>query len=227
MLIIDKYSYTNKLANTNPMLKVIVVAICLIMAITINNNYVNICIFITMFILTTLLAGIPVKSYIKLLTIPIGFLLISTITILISVSSQDVYIYSIKIGSKFIGITNESILQSVNTTIRVFASLSVTFFLSLTTSLNNLIIVFNRLRLPKIIIELLVLTYRFIFIFLEEANEIYIAQEIKFGYNGFRNSIRSTSLLIRSLFLRVILKQRDMVNSLDCKLYDGEFKIGD
>lgn len=227
MLIIDKYSYTNKLVNTNPMVKLIVVAICLLIAITINNNYVNMGIFLAMSIVTTLLAGIPVKSYIKILTIPLGFLLISSITILISISSEDVYIVSMRVGSKFIGITDESIVQSVNTTIRVFASLSATFFLSLTTSLNNLIIVFNKLKLPKIIIELLVLIYRFIFIFLEEAREIYIAQEIKFGYNGFRNSMRSTSLLIRSLFLRVMLKQRDMVNSLDCKLYDGEFKIGD
>ena len=227
MLIIDKYSYTNKLANVNPMLKVIVVAISLLIAITINNNYINMGIFITMSLLTTVVAGIPFKNYFKILMIPIGFLLISSLTILFSISGKDVYIYSIKIGSKFIGITNESIGQSINTTIRVFASLSITFFLSLTTSLNNLIIVFNKLRLPKIIIELLVLIYRFIFIFLEEAGEIYVAQEIKFGYSGFRNSLKSISLLIRSLFVRVILKQKDMVNSLDSKLYDGEFKIGD
>lgn len=227
MLIIDRYAYTNKLANVNPMLKVIVVAICLIIATTINNNYLNISIFIIMFTLTTIVAGIPVKNYIKILTIPIGFLLISTITILLSVSSQDVYIYSVKIGSKFIGITDESILQSINTIIRVFASLSTTFFLALTTSLNNLIVVFKKFRLPNIIIELLVLIYRFIFIFLEESKEIFTAQEIRFGYNGFKNSIRSTSLLIQSLFLRVLLKHKDMVNSLDCKLYNGEFKTGD
>lgn len=227
MLIIDKYAYVNKLADVNPMLKLIVVAICLMMATAINNSYLNIAIFITMFILTTIVAGIPIKNYMKILTIPISFLLISTITILISISSQDVYIYSVQIGSKFIGITDESILQSANTISRVFASLSATFFLALTTSLNNLIIVFNRLRLPSTLIELLVLIYRFIFIFLEEASEIHTAQEIKFGYNGFRNSVKSTSLLIRSLFTRVILKHKDMVDSLDCKLYNGEFKIGD
>lgn len=227
MLVIDKYAYTNKLAKVNPMLKLIVVAICLIIATAINSNYLNISIFITMFILTTIVAGIPIKNYLKILSIPISFLIISTITILISISNQDVYIYSIKLRSKFIGITDESILQSINTITRVFASLATTFFLALTTSLNNLIIVFNRLKLPSIVIELLVLIYRFIFIFLQEASEIRTAQEIKFGYNGFKNSIKSTSLLIRSLFTRVILKHKDMVDSLDCKLYDGEFKIGD
>ncbi len=227
MLIIDKYAYTNKLADFNPMLKVIVIAICLIIAITINNNYLNIAIFCSMVFLTTFVAGIPFKKYIKILIIPMSFLFISTLTILFSISSKDVYIYSMKIGSKYIGITDESILQSINTAIRVFASLSLTFFLSLTTSLNKLIIVFNKMRIPAIIVELLVLIYRFIFIFLEESINIHMAQEVRFGYSGFKNSLNSTALLIKSLFIRVLLRYKDMVNSLDAKLYNGEFKVGD
>lgn len=227
MLIIDKYAYTNKLANLNPMLKIIVAAMALIIAITINNNYVNLIIFILMLVLTVFVAGIPFKSYIKILIIPMSFLLISTISILISISSKDVYIYSIKIASKFIGITDESILQSINVAVRVFASMSATFFLGLTTSLNQLIVILNKIKLPNIIIELLVLIYRFIFIFLEEAKEIHTSQEIKFGYCNFKNTINSTSLLIKSLFVRMFVRYKDMVNALDAKLYDGEFKIGD
>lgn len=227
MLIIDKYAYTNKLAEFNPMLKVIIVVISLLIATIISNNYINAFIFISMVLITTLVAGIPFKNYIKILAIPMSFLLISTITILLSISSKDLYIYSINIGSKYIGITDESILQSLNTTIRVFASLSLTFFLSLTTSLNKLIIVFNKMKFPTIIVELLVLIYRFIFIFLEEAQNIRMAQEVRFGYNNFRNSYKSIALLIKSLFVKVLIRYKDMVNSLDSKLYNGEFKVGD
>lgn len=227
MLIIDKYAYNNKLADFNPLIKVIAVVTFLIITTVISNNYLNAFIFLSMVFLTTVVAGIPFKNYIKILIIPLSFLLISTITILLSISAKDVYIYSIKVGSKYIGITDESILMSLNTTIRVFASLSLTFFLSLTTSLNKLIIVFNKMRFPKVIIELLVLIYRFIFIFLEESINIHRAQEVRFGYNTFRNSLNSTSLLIKSLFIRVLLRYKDMVNSLDSKLYNGEFKVGD
>ena len=227
MLIIDKYAYTNKLADFNPILKVIIVVISLLITTIISNNYINAFIFIAMVLLTTLVAGIPFKNYIKILAIPMSFLLISTITILLSISSKDVYIYSINIGSKYIGITDESILQSLNTTIRVFASLSLTLFLSLTTSLNKLIIVFNKMKFPTIIVELLVLIYRFIFIFLEEAQNIRMAQEVRFGYNNFRNSYKSIALLIKSLFVKVLIRYQDMVNSLDSKLYNGEFKVGD
>ena len=227
MLIIDKYAYTNKLTDFNPMLKVIIVAISLFIATIISNNYINIFIFILAVSATTLVAGIPFKKYIKILAIPMSFLLISTVTILLSISSKDVYIYSLQIGSKYIGITEDSILQSLNTTIRVFASLSMTFFLSLTTPLNKLILVFNKMKFPPIIIELLVLIYRFIFIFIEEASNIRMAQEVRFGYSNFKNSFKSISLLIKSLFIKVLLRYKDMVNSLDSKLYNGEFKVGD
>lgn len=101
------------------------------------------------------------------------------------------------------------------------------FFLAFTTSINQLIRIFKKLRVPNVVIELLILTYRSIFIFLEEMQEIYRAQEIRFGYSGYRNSFRSTALLMKSLFIRVLQKYEDMVISLECKLYNGEFKIGD
>ena len=227
MLLIDKYSYTNKLSNTNPMIKFIIVVIALAITTIVSNNYVNLGIFLIMVFTTTVVAGIPFNKYLKILFIPISFLLISTLTVLLSISGKDIFIWSLRIGSKYIGITSESLVQSISLTTRVFASMSATFFLGLTTPLNNLIRVFKRLGLPVIIIELLVLIYRSIFIFLQESKEIYMAQELRFGYSNLTNSFRSTSLLIKALFVRVLLKYEDMVMALECKLYDGEFKIGD
>lgn len=227
MLLIDKYAYTNKLANTNPSLKLIAVVMSLIITTAISNNYINMIIFSIMVVLTTFIAKIPLGKYIKILLIPIAFLLISTITILFNISDKDIYIWSIRIFSKYIGVTRESIIQFINIITRVFASLSATFFLALTTPLNKLIMVFKKMHIPQAIIELLVLIYRSIFIFLEESKEIYMAQEIRFGYSSFKNSFNSTALLMRALFVRVLVKYEDMVVCLDCKLYNGEFKIGD
>ena len=227
MLLIDKYAYTNKLAKTNPLIKFIIVVISLMITTIISNNYINMSIFAIMVFLTTFVAKIPFDKYIKILIIPISFLIISLITILISISGEDICIWSIRIGSSYIGITKDSLIQSINLTTRVFASLSATFFLALTTSLNNLIKVFKKMKVPNTIIELLVLIYRSIFIFLEESKEIYQAQEIRFGYLGFKNSFKSTALLMKSLFIRVLLRYEEMVVALDCKLYNGEFKIGD
>lgn len=227
MLIIDKYAYSNRLADSNPILKFILVVLALIITTTTRNVYTNLIIFAVMAFTTTVVAGIPIGKYLKILSIPMGFLIISIITILISVSNVDIFVWSLYIFERYIGITKGALDESIILGTRVFASIGATFFLGLTTPLNNLIRVLKWLHLPKSIIELVVLIYRAIFIFLDEAQEIFTGQELKFGYSNFKNSLRSTGLLMRSLFLRVLLRYKEMVIILECKLYDGEFKTGD
>ena len=198
----------------------------LFIAVIIDNLYINLFIFFIMVFLTTIVAGIPIKSYFKLYLIPGLFLLISILTILISISDVDIFIYSIKIRHKYFGINEVSLNLVVHTIFRVLASISSTYFMALTTPINQLIIIFQRLKLPNTMVELIVLIYRFIFIFLEESKEIYTAQEMRFGYTNIKNSYRSTSMLIKCLFVRVLFRYKDMSISLDTKLYNGEFKIG-
>ena len=227
MLLIDKYAYTNRLKDFNPMAKFIFAIGALIIALIINNLYINLGIFLFMVFLTTFVAKIPLDIYFKIITIPFTFLLISLITILLSISSEDIFIWSFKISNKYIGITYYSLKEAINTIMRVLASISSTFFLGLTTPLNSIIKVLKKFKLSNTLIELLVLIYRFIFIFLEESRDIRMAQEMKFGYNTLKNSYKSMALLIKCLFIRVLIRYEDMLISLDSKLYNGEFKIGD
>lgn len=226
MLIIDKYAYTNKIVDLNPMAKFLFAIGCLFFAVGFNNLYANVVIFLAMFILTIFVAKIPIRNYLKLYIAPSIFLLISILTILISKSNSDIFLWTIKIGRSYIGIKEESLFESSLIVIRVLASISSTFFIALTIPINQLIVVFKGLKVPTTIIELIILIYRSIFIFLEEMMEIYNIEEMKFGYYGMKNSYRSLGLLIKHLFVRVLKRYEDMVIALETKLYDGEFKIG-
>ena len=172
MLLIDKYAYTNKLTNSNPFIKFVIVVIALAIVTITKSNYINLLIMAIMIGLTTIVAGIPIDRYFKMLLIPSTFLLLSIVTILFSISKVDSYIWSISLFDNYIGITYGSIEQAVLLITRVFAAISSTFFLGLTTPINKLISVFKRMHIPIIMIELIVLIYRFIFVFLEEAYEI-------------------------------------------------------
>lgn len=227
MLLIDKYAYTNRLKDFNPMAKFIFAIGALIIALLMNNIYINLGIFMIMIFLTTVVAKIPLNKYFRIMTIPFIFLIFGIITILFSISSVDVFVLKIKVFNRYLGFTYESLGDSLNLIVRVLASISSTFFLALTTPLNSIIGVLKRLKISNTLIELLVLVYRAIFIFLEESQDIIRAQEMKFGYSSIKNSHRSITLLIKSLIIRVLIRYKDMVISLDSKLYDGEFKIGD
>ena len=198
----------------------------LIIVIWINNIYVDLLMFGIMFVMTTFIAQIPVRVYLKLYILPGIFLLFSIIPILINVGKTDIFLYSIKIGRRYFGIGNDTINTSLITAFRALACISSTYFLALTTPINQLIKIFKGLKIPNSMIELLILIYRFIFIFLEEGKEIYMAQEMKFGYYGTKNSFKSFALLVKCLFIRVLLRYEDMIIALESKLYNGEFKIG-
>ncbi|MDX5725681.1 CbiQ family ECF transporter T component, partial [Clostridioides difficile] len=108
---------------------------------------------------------------------------------------------------------------------RAMSCLTCVYFCILTTPFNQLIFFFKKLHLPDTFVELSMLIYRFIFIFLEEFSEIYKLQELRFGYINLKTSYKSLGILGSMLYKRLMTRYDDMCISLDIKLYDGKFHI--
>lgn len=226
MLEIDKCAYTNSLRNFNPMYKLVISFIALIVSIITNNINLHLIIMSVVSIMIIFWAKVDIKLYIKCLKIPIYFLLIGTILNLISISFENSgFLLNIKMFGIYIGTTKFSIDNSIHILLRAISCIISIYFLILTTPFNQLIIILKKLYIPDVLIELMILTYRFIFLLLEEIKDIYKSQQLKFGYNNLKNSYNSTSLLIKVLFFRMMKKYEEMSVTLDIKLYDGKFHI--
>lgn len=91
--------------------------------------------------------------------------------------------------------------------------------------MNQLIVVFNKLRIPSVIIEMIILIYRFANIFLDVYKDMQMAIELKFGFRGLKNSYRSVALLVSLLFLKMMDSYDELNTSLEVKLYNGNFYI--
>lgn len=227
MLIIDKFAYTNKLKNINPRLKIGLSLTFIALALINKNIYFFIGIICGGFYATVFLAGIPLKNYMKMMLIPFAFLLTSMIALLVSFSSDsDVFLYSIDLKFFYGGVTLIGLKNAFLLFLRSMSSLVSLYFLTLTTPMDQQIYTMQKLRIPSLFLEIYSLIYRFIFILLEESLEIYRAQELRFGYINMKNSYFSLSILIRTLFVRVMRRYKDMQIVLDMKLFDGEFHIG-
>lgn len=224
MLLIDKYSYNNNLRYVSPRVKFILAFGLIIVATCSDGSLVHVAIFLLNTASIIFLAKIPIKNFFKILCVPLGFLVLSIITIVITFGNQG-YLLSVHIGRIQLGITSQSLAQGYTLFFRSFASLSSMIFLTLTTPMIDLIKVLKKCRVPDFFIELMVLIYRLIFIFLEECIEIRNAQEIRFGYNNMKNSFTSLSMLIKIIFIRVLQRNKEMLISLECKLYDGKFHL--
>ncbi|RDY24066.1 cobalt ECF transporter T component CbiQ [Romboutsia maritimum] len=226
MIVIDKYAYTNNLINMNPNIKFSVGAIFLIASMLSQSLIISTAIIFLMSAIIVFIAKIDLKNYLYLLKIPLVFLLISITMTLISITSNsEILIYSFKIGNTYIGVS----IQSVNTSIKIFframSCLTCVYFIMLTTPFNQLIFLFKKAHIPDTIIELSMLIYRFIFIFMEEVSDIRKSQELRFGYINLRTSYKSLGLLGSLLYKRMMIRYEEMCISLDIKLYDGTFHI--
>lgn len=227
MLPIDRYAYTNKLAHLDPGIKMLICAGAIALSMLLDNHIMNGVIFLSLLLAITLVAGIPFLFCLKVILIPMGFLLMGFIGIVLGVSSADSFEWSLQLGRYFVGFTGESLDMGLITASRSAAALSGTIFLALTTSADSMMRKVWKYPIPKVLLEIAMLTYRSIFIFLEEALAIHRAQEMRHGHDDMKKSYRSWSLLVKQLFVRVMSRYQHMVVSLECRNYNGQFKMGD
>src|SRR3712207_9439472 len=87
MLLIDKYAYTNRLKDLNPMTKFLFSLSILIFSLSNKNIFVFGGILIFLSLLTMYVVRISLKKYLKLLSIPFIFLMVSIITMIFSIAT--------------------------------------------------------------------------------------------------------------------------------------------
>lgn len=225
-MIIDDYAYKNKLSKLNPNMKFGIGMLLLILSLINPYNYISLLIISIISFIIVVVAKIEFKDYIHFIKIPLVFLIVSIIMILLNFSNnKESLLYSIKIGSLYIGVSNESINSAIRLFFRALSCLTCIYFIMLTTPFNQLIFIFKKLHLPDIVLEISMLMYRFIFIFMEEVADIKKSQELRFGYVNLKNGYNSFGLLVNMLFKRMMIRYDEMSIALDMKLYDGTFHI--
>ena len=225
-MIIDDYAYKNKLYKVNPNKKFIIGMLLLILSLINPFNYISLLIIALMSFVIVVIAKIELKDYLHFIKIPLTFLIISIIMILLNFShNKEIFLYSIKIGNLYVGVTNESLKSAMHLFFRALSCLTCIYFIMLTTPFYQLIFVFKKLHLPDVVLEISMLMYRFIFIFMEEVSDIRKSQELRFGYINLKNGYNSFGLLVSMLFKRMMIRYDEMSIALDMNLYDGTFHI--
>lgn len=223
MLLIDKYAYFNRLQHVHPVEKMVFSLFLLFFALVVKNSLVSLITFIVVSAFTIFIAKIPFTYYIKLLLLPVFFLLSGVLTIIISFASGQVSIsdsmWSTHIGSFQVYISESSLYRAGNLIITVLGSVSCLYFLTLTTPLTDILNVLQKIKLPSLFIELIALTYRFIFVFLDESVNIYQAQSSRLGYITVRQGIKSLGTLISILFLKVFQRTTQLSIAMDSRGY--------
>lgn len=224
MNAIDRASYFNEWTNKSPKAKVFFGLGALVLSLFLQNSIYHLVLFIFLSGLLLFGARISGKIYFKLLKLPFIFLILSFITILLSVGKEEGdFLLSLKLGIYFVGITKAGLETSILVFFRALAGIASMYFIALTTPITQLVGVFKWLKMPTVFLEMLILIYRFITLFMEEFEEMQVGIDIKNGSRTKFLQLKSTATLGYVLFRRVMDSYQDWNTVLEMKLYDGNF----
>lgn len=225
MILIDKLCYTSKLRYTNPMVKFLFAIITLLLCVAVHSPVIACIILITMAFLTIQKGGIAHSHYIHFMTIPFIFLILSTVAIIFNISPIPLSGFAIPFFNQYITLSRASLFSAVQLILTALASVSCLYFLSLSTPITDILYVLQRLHCPELLIELMLLIYRFIFVLLDISNSLYISQQSRLGNIDFKTSCKSAGTLMSALLVRAFKKSSFLYDAMESRCYDGTIHV--
>lgn len=225
MILIDKLCYLSKLRYVNPLEKFAFAMLTLIFCIVSRSIVMAILVLLVNGILTIKFGGIPYKRYNNLMLIPLAFLILSTVAIIVNISQNPLDAFAIPIGGFYITGGWTSIIHGVQLILTALAAVSSLYFLSLNTPMTDILTVLRKLKCPALIVELMLLIYRYIFVLLDIAYYISTSQKSRLGHKDFKTSIKSFGAMVSVLFIRAMKRSNALYDSMESRCYDGEIKV--
>lgn len=219
--ILDDYAVLSPLRYKNNWLKLTIVAFGILAGVSSNSPSVPFVIAACMSFATVIFGKIPAGFYFRLLAAPFGFVLVSAV-IIAFFFGEGAKLFSFEVLGFTLGVSSAGLDMALLVLARTLGGMSCLFFLSLTTPMIELFSVLKATRFPDSFIEIAMMMYRYIFVFLEVAIGVKYAQTVRLGYKDFRTSFRSVVMLGTNLFIRSWEQGEKLYVSMNSRCYDGK-----
>jgi cobalt/nickel transport system permease protein len=217
---LDGYARTNRLGSISPGLKLFLGLASILLCTSSPGPIAPLLVAVSLSAAILILARIPPRVYACTLLIPVSFAMMSVIVILFITGGGPVLF---EVPFLPLAITVGGANLAILLLARVFGGTCALLFVALTTPMTEVFALLKKIGVPTVLIDLAMLIYRFIFIFIAEADQIYRSQVMRLGYGRFIESVNSLGMLVGALFLRTIDRGEALVLAMDARCYSGTF----
>lgn len=218
---LDGYAHSNGLRNVNTYFKVIFAVVTMIVNLISTSPVIPFIILVLVTYLIIFKAKIPGKFYLKFFAVPFIF---AFITLVFMAIFFGVGAHIIDLGIFNLAITVDGSNLGLLVFARMLGGFSCLAFLALTTPMTELFSIFERLKVPTVIVEITMLMYRYIFVFLDEAINMYHSQETRLGYSSMKRAYNSMGMLASNLFIKTWVKGEQIYVAMESRCYNGSMK---
>ncbi|AJY73840.1 cobalt ECF transporter T component CbiQ [Paenibacillus beijingensis] len=226
---IDTLSYGNRFRSVSPMWKTGFAAVMVVLSYW-THPLVQAAIWAWMTIWTVYYAGIPIRFYFVLFGSTCLFFMMSLPAMLLEITrgglsgAGDAWLLAEAFGWSLY-VPYASVQASALAFDRIAACSACLFFVIFTTPVPELLQVLKRLRLPHLVVELMLLTYRFLFVLADTAYGMSVAQRSRGGHNGFAGTIRDIAILVVRLFGKAMQRYKGLSNGLISRGFVNEIHL--
>lgn len=222
---IDYLAYHSGMRNWNAGIKMLLAAGALCLTILLDKPLVSLFVIVTMGALTLLAGKIPFKTYLRFMTIPLTFMIFSGLAIAVQFSLNPTGEWNFSLKLFYLCFTKKSVRTAFLVFLKAVAGMSALYMMSLSTPVSEVILVLQRLHLPRLLVELMNLIYRYIFILLEAAEQMQTAAKARLGYHSFFCALKSFGLIAGNLFLLSLKKANAYYDALLSRGYEGKLEF--
>lgn len=159
-------------------------------------------------------ARIPCSLYGRVLAIPMAFILIGASSLLVTLSFQS--------GGFHVGFARSGMMPAIRLVVRAMAAASCLIFFSLTTPTADWLPLLRKFHVPAVVVDLMMMTYRLLFVFAERLSTLQQAQAARLGNLTLRSRLRTTGLIGANLFIRSLDRARRIELGMEARCYNGE-----
>ncbi|WP_295385734.1 cobalt ECF transporter T component CbiQ [uncultured Thiodictyon sp.] len=216
MFPIDQYAWTHRWRGHHPAERAVLAGGMLLIAITAPPLATAPLVVLAMAGATVAGAGVPLAAWLRVMTIPAGFLLLSLPFLAVSLDLTDGVALTVSAAGAWL---------AVAVGLRSLAAVSALAFLTLTTPVAELVPWLRRVGVPQAVVEIALLIYRLLFILADCADATRHAQEARLGYSTTRRGIRSLGLLAGTLLTRALARTRRLEIGLAARGFEGELRV--
>jgi len=225
MIIIDRLCYCSKLRYVNAVEKSAFTVLTLAACILSRSCAVALFVLAATGVLTVYKGGLPLFRYLKLMSMPAAFLLLGTAAIFINISKVPLGAFAFSAGSYYITGSFQGLRQGAELILTALAGISCLYFLSLSTPVTDILTVLKRLHVPALILELMLLIYRYIFVMLKLAEDITVSQHARLGNRNLAASRKSFAAMVSSIFILSIRRSGQLYDALESRCYNGTLRV--
>ena len=213
MILIDKLAYSSAIRHKNTGVKCAFALGTLLICVGIRTIPIALLILAVMTGSTLRWSNVSGKTYLKMMTAPLLFLVLGTIVVAFDFTMAG------------ITYTGHSLFYALRLVLVSLAAVSCLYFLTLTTPTLDMLGLLKKIRCPWIVIELMVLIYRFIFVLLDIAFAITTAQNCRLGNRNVRTGLRSMGQMLARVLILAMHKTTVLFDAMEARCYDGKMQV--